>query len=372
MHALAAPAVRHQRVELVEVEDHRGVLPSLGKQLPDLLLRAVDIGAREIRGLYELIVPARLLGELLGDEGLAASRRAVEQHAVRDLYSVLLRELRILQHVDDLLPHHGLEVLHAGDIGKAVSPGPARLRRVPGSSLLLCPGKPGRISVLTAGTLRKNLIAAIRLILYPERVHELTGRLKALIRIHRERLLHRLKLTVINVYEPLFGNGERALSLLDKRPDVLTDGLNKFRTRLILRKLQCPLHCLFPPELRLPGPDAENQPVHHSTCRENVRPHGSAALHALRCHIVEILPMPQQWIRSEIAVPCILEAGELQPAEITATWTDADIIDIMRRHRVMDYRPVAPVKAVKSPEQRPHQMHKLLCGKALSFVNQVP
>ena len=49
MDAVGAAAVRNQRVELIEVEDHRGVLPRLVKELPDLLLRAVDVGAREVR-----------------------------------------------------------------------------------------------------------------------------------------------------------------------------------------------------------------------------------------------------------------------------------------------------------------------------------
>ena len=57
-----------------------------------------------------LWVPACLLGELLRDEGLAASRRTVEQHAVRDalLVDQQLQALLSLFLSNDLAELHAL------------------------------------------------------------------------------------------------------------------------------------------------------------------------------------------------------------------------------------------------------------------------
>ena len=54
------------------------------------------------------------LGEFLGKIGLAAARRAVEQHAVGRQELVFLCLLPVAEHPDHPLGQHLLEVFHAG------------------------------------------------------------------------------------------------------------------------------------------------------------------------------------------------------------------------------------------------------------------
>ena len=81
----------------------------------------MDVDARQVRRLDHRIVESRLLGELLGDEGLAASRRAVEQHTVGNRQTIFERPLPILQHIDHFRPQQLLQLLHSRHVGKTVA-----------------------------------------------------------------------------------------------------------------------------------------------------------------------------------------------------------------------------------------------------------
>ena len=204
MDAVGAAAVRNQRVELIEVEDHRGVLPRLVKERADHLLRAVDVNAREIRGFHELIVPAGLLRELLRDEGLAASRRSVEQHAIRDLDPELLCALRVFEHIDDFLTHQLLDVLHSGDIGKAVP----LLRTETVAPFIHCGLCPD--------------LRHLRHFGFPEkRVKELTGTGETFVRIRCEGHGHRIEHMLIDINELDVWYWQRSFSLFRDRTDLL-------------------------------------------------------------------------------------------------------------------------------------------------------
>ena len=114
-------ANRHQGIELIEAQYDRVVLRRFGKELLDLRFCAVYQTAADIGGLDKHEVKARLFREFLGEEGLTASRRAVQQHAVRRGDTILLREFFILDHEDHFLRHIVLQFLHTGYVGKTVS-----------------------------------------------------------------------------------------------------------------------------------------------------------------------------------------------------------------------------------------------------------
>ena len=69
---------------------HGFFVPSLVKQLADLLLGPVDIDAREVRRLEGTEIQTDFLGKALRHKRLAASGRAIEQHPIGDLQTVLL------------------------------------------------------------------------------------------------------------------------------------------------------------------------------------------------------------------------------------------------------------------------------------------
>ncbi len=169
-----------------------------------------------------------------------------------------------------------------------------------------------RNAALTAGTVRKHIPAVSRLHIYAERVHELRGRLKAFLRIHRERLLHRLKLTVINVNEHLFRENERSSSFLLDCAGLL---------------LLC--HAV---KIRLPGHGSENQPVHQDARGEDVGADVSLPGKALRRGIVQILPAAGHRLRHVVFIHCRAEAGELKISEAQAVINE----DIFSCHSVVN------------------------------------
>ena len=81
----------------------------------------MDRDGAQVTGLDQDEVEARFLGKLLGKEALAASGRAIEQHAVGRREAVFCGELFIFQDEDDALAQHLLEVIHAGNVGKSVA-----------------------------------------------------------------------------------------------------------------------------------------------------------------------------------------------------------------------------------------------------------
>ena len=121
----------------------------------------------------------------------------------------------------------------------------------------------------------------------------------------------------------------------------------------------------FPVNIRSPGHGAENQPVHQGASGEDVRPHGRDAINALRRNIAPVLPVPGHRIRGEITEPGVAEARKLKPSEVTILNPD-----MLRSHGVMDDRPDATVKAVKSLEQRSHKLCEPLSVRAIFFGNQ--
>ena len=113
-----------QRVHLVEEHDDRralaGLLPGPLEHQPDVPLGLTDVLVEQLRtldveevalalglGVAERHLLGERVGDRLGDEGLAAAGRAVEQHALGRLELVLLEQVgvqvRQLDGVADLL-----------------------------------------------------------------------------------------------------------------------------------------------------------------------------------------------------------------------------------------------------------------------------
>src|SRR5262249_55429648 len=115
--AQAGPAVAPDRVDLVHEDDAGRVLlalleevPHTGRPDPDEHLDEVGARDGEERDV-------RLAGDGLGEESLARSRRADQEHALRNLAAELLELLRVFEELDDL-PELFLGLVHPGDVGE--------------------------------------------------------------------------------------------------------------------------------------------------------------------------------------------------------------------------------------------------------------
>ena len=112
----AATRARHaDGVELVDEDDRGLVLPCLLEELADS--RGAEAGEHldECRGALRVEVGARLVGDGLGEQGLARAGRSVEEDALRHPGTERCEALRVLQEVDDLL-HLGPGLLEACDL----------------------------------------------------------------------------------------------------------------------------------------------------------------------------------------------------------------------------------------------------------------
>ena len=104
------------RIELVDEDHARRVLLGLLELLPKLLLALSVVLRDDLRALDADEVGASLVGHRLGDEGLARSRRAVEQHPFRRGDREPVEQLRMLQRQFDHLADPTELLLEAPDI----------------------------------------------------------------------------------------------------------------------------------------------------------------------------------------------------------------------------------------------------------------
>ena len=114
-------AVRNHSVQLIEANDRRSLLCSLLEEFRNLALCAVDIDAPQVRRLNHHKVQVRLFGKLLGNECLAASRRAIEERTIRSFQTILCSLLFVLHHEHNILIEHTLYALHTCDIRKTTA-----------------------------------------------------------------------------------------------------------------------------------------------------------------------------------------------------------------------------------------------------------
>ena len=113
-------ATRHHGVKLVKEEQCRRVSLRILEDLADLLLRAVHHGAGQIVRDDLDKVDANLLSHFLGKERLATSRRPIEEHGGRT-DAVGVGQITMLEHIDEALLDPLLQVLHAGNVAKAIA-----------------------------------------------------------------------------------------------------------------------------------------------------------------------------------------------------------------------------------------------------------
>jgi len=94
-------------VDLVDEDDRGGLLDGPLEGLPELLLAFALVLGDDLRAVDDLEVGVDLVGDGLGDEGLARARRAVQQDAGGRLDTELPEQLRLrerqLYHLADLL-----------------------------------------------------------------------------------------------------------------------------------------------------------------------------------------------------------------------------------------------------------------------------
>ena len=133
-----AAAGRHERVKLVEAE-HGGRLGGCFlKERRDFSLCAVDIGASQVRSIDNHVVETGFLGEFFSEIGLAAARRAIEQHPVGRREPVFLGFRLVAQHPDDPFRQHFLQFLHAGHVRKAAADTSSLQRLFEGCAICRC------------------------------------------------------------------------------------------------------------------------------------------------------------------------------------------------------------------------------------------
>ena len=101
--AHAGAAVAADGVDLVDEDDGRRVLLGLVEQVAHAARADADEHLDEVRTRDRVERHARLAGDRAGEQGLAGSGRAVQQHALRDAGADGLELRRVLQEVLDLL-----------------------------------------------------------------------------------------------------------------------------------------------------------------------------------------------------------------------------------------------------------------------------
>ena len=117
----AAPeivAVGSERIDLIEEKHRRRMIAGEFEKRVQIFLRVAEV---EIEDLVDADGEKAGLDLARGgaaEQRLAASGRAVEQHAAADLFAVGLEELRIFQRMNDLHPDLFLDRLHAADVGE--------------------------------------------------------------------------------------------------------------------------------------------------------------------------------------------------------------------------------------------------------------
>ena len=113
--AHAGAAVAADGVDLVDEDDRRGGLLGLVEQVAHAARADADEHLDEVRARDRVERHARLAGDRAGEERLAGSGRAVQQHALRDARADRLEPRGVLQEVLDLL--HLLDgLVGAGDV----------------------------------------------------------------------------------------------------------------------------------------------------------------------------------------------------------------------------------------------------------------
>ena len=101
--AEAGAAVASDRVDLVDEDDGRRVLLRLLEQVAHAARADAHEHLDEVRSADRVERNARLTGDRAGEQGLAGSGRAVQQHALGDARADRLEAGRVLEEVLDLL-----------------------------------------------------------------------------------------------------------------------------------------------------------------------------------------------------------------------------------------------------------------------------
>ena len=113
--AHAGAAVAADGVDLVDEDDRGGALLGLVEQVAHAARADADEHLDEVRARDRVERHAGLARDGAGEQGLAGSGRAVQQHALRDAGADRLEPRRVLQEVLDLL--HLLDgLVGAGDV----------------------------------------------------------------------------------------------------------------------------------------------------------------------------------------------------------------------------------------------------------------
>src|SRR5437867_2748417 len=113
--AQARSAMAADRVDLIDEDDAGRVLLSLFKQIPHAARAHADEHFDEVRAGNREERNTGLPGDGARQQGLARSRGADQQDALRNASAQLLEFGRLAQELDDLLQFL-LGLLHAGDI----------------------------------------------------------------------------------------------------------------------------------------------------------------------------------------------------------------------------------------------------------------
>ena len=115
----AAAACGHQTVDLVDEDHARRNLPRAGKQAADLLLALAKPLGQQVGRLDRDEVRLALLGDRLGQQGLAGSGRAIEQEALGRTDAQPPKRVRVLQRQFDPFAQLVLRLARAANISPA-------------------------------------------------------------------------------------------------------------------------------------------------------------------------------------------------------------------------------------------------------------
>ena len=111
-------AVGSQGVHLVEKKHRRRVGAGELEKGVEVFFGVAEVEVEDLMDADGEKVRLDLPGGGAAEQGFAAARRAVKQHAAADFFAVSLEERRVLQRVDDLHPNLLFHGLHAADVGK--------------------------------------------------------------------------------------------------------------------------------------------------------------------------------------------------------------------------------------------------------------
>ena len=115
--AEAGAAMTADRVDLVDEDDAGRVLLALLEQVADARRADADEHLDEVGAADREERHVRFAGDRAREQRLAGSRRAHQQHALRNAAAELLELLRLLEELDDLL-ELALRFFHAGDVAE--------------------------------------------------------------------------------------------------------------------------------------------------------------------------------------------------------------------------------------------------------------